>query len=1008
MRFIHTADWHLGRTLRGRSRVEELGAALDQLVDMAKAEEVDAVLIAGDIYDQRVLSADADKLVFETLLRMHSAGVRVVAVPGNHDSAPRLGAIAPVLDYIGCSVVPEGAETSDRRACRSAGPRRFALSHSLPASRSSPRAVSPTRLPSSPTSQPDTTNTTTAWALCSPHTRRASATTQLTSCSRHIFVSGSKPAGSERQITLGADYAISPMRLPATANYIALGHIHRPQKVSGSPAEARYSGSLIQLDFGERGQDKGVLLVEATPGKPPKTKTLPITAGRQLLDVETTVDELETLAKEVGDAYLRVNLKTETPVPGLADRVRGRAPKRTGRQARSSRTRGRGRKENVEGARPARSVRRLLQGRACGRARRRVARSVRPRLRRGERLVRPLHLKIKGFTAFRDEQELDFRELDLFSLWGPTGSGKSSVLDAITFALYGKVERVEGTKEEKLSALITHGQPRMAVTLDFETGGTAYRITRTNSVTGSKVRLERKEGEDFVTHGEGADSVTEVNKEIPRLIGLDYNAFTRSVVLPQGKFAEFLAGDAKKRRDILTELLGLEMFGRMAGRANEISSDAKSRLEAKSALLASEYEGIDKKTAAEAAATATRLEKDAKAATEAETLLEELAQESDEQTRKAQSLVELGEEVDDIIETFEEHAEALEGHGRQLDEASEVARVAREEMKAREKEHAALAKERGRLEEEYGTLEDLADLRAQVMTFQTLQRDAEKAAKTAAEQALAETAAKKALKEHDAVVKKAEATLEKAHVTTEKRKQEHDAAHRHDQVGALTQDLHAGDPCPVCERPLESIPDTDVDFTAAKKALADAEIAEERAQSTLASARNEQVRASQVVSNAQQRVQECVAEEKEKLRLLEDAREQLASLFAGEKKDPLKEIESRQKALREVVGAKEEAVKKLTVATSADRVAQEALSTIKTEAAAIKGAIEGAPLGSLSERATEALGRTVKVKLPSKLPAGATELAARCQRGRRATRRAPVVHRGRSSVGARADSGSRR
>ncbi len=211
--------------------------------------------------------------------------------------------------------------------------------------------------------------------------------------------------------------------------------------------------------------------------------------------------------------------------------------------------------------------------------------------------MRPLNLSIKGFTAFRDEQQIDFTDLDLFSLWGPTGSGKSSVLDAITFALYGKVERVEGTKEEKLTALITHGQPRMAVTLDFRAGDNSYRITRTNSLNGSKVRLERREGEDFVSYGEGADSVTEVSKIVPSLIGLDYNAFTRSVVLPQGKFAEFLAGDAKKRRDILTELLGLEMFGRMAQRSNEIARDAKSGLQAKEALLASEYAGIDEAAA---------------------------------------------------------------------------------------------------------------------------------------------------------------------------------------------------------------------------------------------------------------------------------------------------------------------------------------------------------------------------------------------------------------------------
>lgn len=325
MRFIHTADWHLGRTLRGRSRVEELAGALDQLVDMAKSESVDAVLVAGDIYDQRALSADADRLVFETLLRLHSAGVRVVAVPGNHDSAPRLGAIAPVLEHIGCALVPKvrRPQTGGLVEVPAQDGSHVALVACIP-------FVPPRRFSDAASEFTDIATGYNKYddgmgSLFSVY-EKSFRNDAVNIVLAHMFVSGAKPAGSERQITLGADYAVSPMRLPATASYIALGHIHRPQKVAGSPSEARYSGSLIQLDFGERGQDKGVLLVDAKPGKPPKTKTLPITAGRKLLDIETSVDDLEALAKKVGDAYLRVNLRTETPVPGLADRVRAALP----------------------------------------------------------------------------------------------------------------------------------------------------------------------------------------------------------------------------------------------------------------------------------------------------------------------------------------------------------------------------------------------------------------------------------------------------------------------------------------------------------------------------------------------------------------------------------------------------------------------------------------------------------------------------------------------------------
>ena len=325
MRFIHTADWHLGRTLRGRSRSEELEKALGQIVDIARSEEVDAVLVAGDIYDQRVLSAEADRLVFETLLDLYGHGIKVVAVPGNHDSAPRLGAIAPVLSHIGSTVVPRvrRPQAGGMVEIPSRDGSHSALIACLP-------FVSPRRFSDAAAEFADIAAGYNEYddgmgSLLAAYEKRF-RTDSVNIVMGHMFVTGAKPAGSERQITIGADYAVSPMRLPATATYVALGHIHRPQKVSGAPCEARYSGSLIQLDFGERGQEKGVILVDAAPGKPPKAKTLPITAGRKLMDVDTTVDRLDALAHEVGDAYLRVNLQVETPAPGLADRVRDTLP----------------------------------------------------------------------------------------------------------------------------------------------------------------------------------------------------------------------------------------------------------------------------------------------------------------------------------------------------------------------------------------------------------------------------------------------------------------------------------------------------------------------------------------------------------------------------------------------------------------------------------------------------------------------------------------------------------
>ena len=154
--------------------------------------------------------------------------------------------------------------------------------------------------------------------------------------------------------------------------------------------------------------------------------------------------------------------------------------------------------------------------------------------------MRPVRLELKGFTAFREQQEVDFEGLDLFAVSGQTGSGKSSLLDAMTYALFGYVERVG----KQVGQLVSQGQPRMAVSLEFEVGAERFRVTRSTPAArgATKILLERHEGGKWRQAGDGADRVREADQLLRRAVGLDYEAFTRSVLLPQGRFAEFLVG----------------------------------------------------------------------------------------------------------------------------------------------------------------------------------------------------------------------------------------------------------------------------------------------------------------------------------------------------------------------------------------------------------------------------------------------------------------------------------
>ncbi len=325
MRFLHTADWHVGKAIRGRPRSEELAAALERVVEIAVDEGVDAVLLAGDVYEHRAAPPEADSLVFDALLRLHDAGIRVVAIPGNHDSALRLAALGKLLRPIGVEMadrvlppdrggvveVPsrDGSEVA-RVACVPFVPeRRFGDAAELfDASETwyQSYADGMGRLLAAMAAgfRPDAVNVLLA----------------------HLFTDGALLGGGEREITIGLAYAIPPSRLPAEASYIALGHVHRPQAVRGSPAPARYAGSLLQLDFGEVDQRKSVAIVEASPGRPAAVREIPLEAGRRLLDLRGTIDELAAAAGEVGDAWLRVFVRTDGPVPGIADRVRELLP----------------------------------------------------------------------------------------------------------------------------------------------------------------------------------------------------------------------------------------------------------------------------------------------------------------------------------------------------------------------------------------------------------------------------------------------------------------------------------------------------------------------------------------------------------------------------------------------------------------------------------------------------------------------------------------------------------
>jgi exonuclease SbcC len=192
--------------------------------------------------------------------------------------------------------------------------------------------------------------------------------------------------------------------------------------------------------------------------------------------------------------------------------------------------------------------------------------------------VKPIILSIAGLHSFREKQEVDFESLcdgGVFGIFGPTGSGKSSILDAMTLALYGKVERAANQTQ----GIMNHAEDELSVSFTFEllhaTGTKRYIVERSFKRTDdirlktASCRLIEKADESFVL----ADKTGEVNQKIQELLGLTIEDFTRAVVLPQGKFAEFLSLKGVDRRQMLQRLFHLEQYG------DELSKKVKARLQ---------------------------------------------------------------------------------------------------------------------------------------------------------------------------------------------------------------------------------------------------------------------------------------------------------------------------------------------------------------------------------------------------------------------------------------------
>jgi exonuclease SbcC len=520
--------------------------------------------------------------------------------------------------------------------------------------------------------------------------------------------------------------------------------------------------------------------------------------------------------------------------------------------------------------------------------------------------VRPLSLAIEGFTAFRDRQEVDFAPLELFVITGPTGAGKTSILDAISFALYGEVPRIGSTRGT--ADVISLGTDRATVEFDFEVAGERpHRIVRRISRrTGQAVTFERQEGEDWVPASTGG--VTDTNRHIQELVGLDFDGFTRAVILPQGEFHRFLKGDVSERRKVLFSLLGVNYFQRMGKLARSKQTALEAGVEKSAALLEEHYadataEHLEELRAAETTARAAQVSASdaltaaAGHAKAAEKAVERISVLEDARGDVVSLAQQLADSLDGIRTAEAAHTQAAAGLETRTGELT----FARRAVEEAESSLTGVIAELGTLETiavitaAAGTVQEVGELEQQAEQDVTEAEAADTAAKTervtaeaadthaaseleaaqATERAgvvrteearraadnlrqIGEQSAKRAteLAQADEALRAAEARLPQLEVEAGGRRLELDAAlealdsHRRlHAVAELAEGLQTGDPCPVCGVPLGSEVAVDPDATEAlatsRSVEASARAAAAEAEKAIATTRAELVSTSQ-------------------------------------------------------------------------------------------------------------------------------------------------------------------
>ncbi|RGC70229.1 Nuclease SbcCD subunit D [Micromonospora sp. MW-13] len=323
MKILHTSDWHVGKVLKGQSRAEEHKQVLAGVIDVARQEQPDLVIVAGDLYDTAAPTPEATRLVTRALTALRRTGADVLAIGGNHDNGQALDALRPWAEAAGITLRGGVRENPDEHVIDgvTAGGERWRVA-ALPflSQRYAVRAVEMYELTAAEATQ---TYADHLGRVLGRLTEGFTEPDRVHLVTAHLTVVGAATGGGERDAHTVLGYAVPATVFPGTAHYVALGHLHRSQRVSG-PCPIRYSGSPLAVDFGEQENVPSVTIVEVTATSAARIREVPVPAAVPLRTVRGTLAQLAEVTPPEG--WLRVFVR-EQPRAGLREEVQELLPR---------------------------------------------------------------------------------------------------------------------------------------------------------------------------------------------------------------------------------------------------------------------------------------------------------------------------------------------------------------------------------------------------------------------------------------------------------------------------------------------------------------------------------------------------------------------------------------------------------------------------------------------------------------------------------------------------------